>query len=69
MIKLFLYLLSVLIIFLILFNNPTGNNFNSFINQNKLLSFSSNQVFVQKVIFIAISIFLFLNIIINVLEY
>lgn len=66
MIKFILYLLSILIIFLVLFNNPSGNNF---INQNKLLSFSSNQVFVQKVIFIAISIFLFLNIIINVFEY
>lgn len=66
MIKLLLYLLSILIIFLILFNSPSSNNLNNFINQNKLLNFSSNQIFIQKIIFTMVILFIILNIIYSV---
>nr|YP_009393742.1 preprotein-translocase subunit g [Caloglossa beccarii]ARW62304.1 preprotein-translocase subunit g [Caloglossa beccarii] len=69
MIKLVFYILSILIISLILFNNPNSNIQNNFINQSKLLNFSSNQIFIQKVIFTMVNIFIVLNILTNIFKY
>lgn len=66
MIKFFLYIVSFLIVFLILTNNPSSNNINNFMSRNKLLSFSSNQILIQKIISFSILIFFILTIIILV---
>nr|YP_009391876.1 preprotein-translocase subunit g [Acrosorium ciliolatum]ARW60020.1 preprotein-translocase subunit g [Acrosorium ciliolatum] len=63
MIKFFFYIVSLLIIILILTNSPNSNNMSSFINQNKFLNFSTNQVLIQKIITISITIFFILTII------
>lgn len=64
MIKFFLYIVSFLIIFLVLMNSPSINNLNNFMNRNKLLSFSTNQILIQQIIGITVFIFFFLTIII-----
>lgn len=63
MIKFILYLLSISNIFLILFNNPSSTNVSNFSTQSKFLAFSSNQVAIQKIIFINIILFIIFNII------
>nr|YP_009392502.1 preprotein-translocase subunit g [Caloglossa monosticha]ARW61064.1 preprotein-translocase subunit g [Caloglossa monosticha] len=62
MIKLLLYFLSILSILLILFNNPSSSSVNNFSSQNKFLTFSSSQVYIQKIIFFCVILFIIFNV-------
>lgn len=64
MLKLFFYIVSLVIIVLILTNSPSNNNINNFMSQNKLLNFNTNQLALQKIIGANIVIFFILTIVI-----
>nr|QCI04696.1 Preprotein-translocase subunit g [Apoglossum ruscifolium] len=66
MIKLFWYIVSILTIFFILVNNPSSNNVNNFINQNKFFTFSSNQLLIQRLIFFNIILFIVFTILCSI---
>nr|YP_009654390.1 preprotein-translocase subunit g [Pleurostichidium falkenbergii]QCH39677.1 preprotein-translocase subunit g [Pleurostichidium falkenbergii] len=56
-IKIFWYTFSLLIIYLVLVNEPMSTNIKSSISQNQLFSVQSNKVIIQRLI--AFSIFMF----------
>nr|YP_009122188.1 protein-export membrane protein SecG [Vertebrata lanosa]AJH65946.1 protein-export membrane protein SecG [Vertebrata lanosa] len=56
-VKLFWYFFSLLTIFLVLISNPKSNGLGTSNNQNKVLSFRSSQVFIQRLICFSILMF------------
>lgn len=63
------YLIDIIIIFLILVNNPSSINTNNLNNQNKFFTFRSNQLLVEKFILISIIIFIFFTAILSIYIY
>lgn len=66
MVKLIWYFISLLTIFLILFNSPSSNNINSFMNQNKFFNARSNQLLVQKLIVASVLLFIIFTILCSI---
>lgn len=66
MIKLFWYIVSFLTIFLILVNSPSNSGLSSFVDQNSLFTFRSNQFLIQKFIVISILMFMILTILCSI---
>nr|YP_009391463.1 preprotein-translocase subunit g [Platysiphonia delicata]ARW59607.1 preprotein-translocase subunit g [Platysiphonia delicata] len=56
--KLLWYFVVMVNILLILFNSPNGNNGYLIGSQSKFFNLSSNQILVQKIIFVIILIFI-----------
>nr|QCI06056.1 Preprotein-translocase subunit g [Delesseria sanguinea] len=66
MIKLVWYIVNFLTIFLILFNSPNNSSLNSFVDQNSMFTFRSNQFLIQKFIIISILVFVILTILCSI---
>nr|YP_009399126.1 preprotein-translocase subunit g [Taenioma perpusillum]ARW68523.1 preprotein-translocase subunit g [Taenioma perpusillum] len=63
MIKLIWYFFSISLISLVLINNPNSSNT---ISQNKIFTFNSNQLFIQKIIFINVILFILCTVLYSV---